>query len=201
MEAPEILSEDPAAVVPAARNAFVAYLGRVLEHLCGYTESQALTHFDAVRPPSISIHDYLARIQKYFACSQECFVIALVYLDRIALKHPTFAISRLNIHRLVITAVMLAVKFFDDVYYSNVYYSKVGGVKVHEMNILECRFLELIGWRLYVSPQEYERYMNSVVDATSDDAPGSMDDVGGLGAAADANGDGDSPMESSSPTA
>ena len=26
-----------------------------------------------------------------------------------------FAISRLNIHRLVITAVMLAVKFFDDV--------------------------------------------------------------------------------------
>jgi hypothetical protein len=101
----------------------------------------------------------------------------------------------------VITAVMLAVKFFDDVYYSNVYYSKVGGVKVHEMNILECRFLELIGWRLYVSPQEYERYMNSVVDATSDDAPGSMDDVGGLGAAADANGDGDSPMESSSPTA
>ena len=33
-----------------------------------------------------------------------------------------------------------------EVYYSNVYYSKVGGVKVHEMNILECRFLELIGW-------------------------------------------------------
>ena len=62
-----------------------------------------------------------------------------------------------------------------DVCYSNVYYSKVGGVKVHEMNILECRFLELIGWRMYVSPQEYERYMNSVVDATGDDPAGNVE--------------------------
>jgi len=62
------------------------------------------------------------------------------------------------------------------------------------MNILECRFFELIGWRMYVSPDEYERYMNSVVDATGDDPAGNV--AGGLAAmVVDANGgQRDSPM-------
>jgi hypothetical protein len=42
-------------------------------------------------------------IGKYAACSGECFVLALVYIDRIIQSNPTFVVNSLNIHRLLIT--------------------------------------------------------------------------------------------------
>ncbi len=57
------------------------------------------------------------------ACSGECFVLALVYIDRIIQSNPSFMVNSLNIHRLLITSVMLAAKFFDDQYFNNAYYA------------------------------------------------------------------------------
>lgn len=45
----------------------------------------------------------LCSIAKYAACSGECFVLALVYIDRIIKTNPTFVVNSLNIHRLLIT--------------------------------------------------------------------------------------------------
>jgi hypothetical protein len=156
---------DPSAEVALTSPAFTDALGLVLEHLCTLGDPNRLTRFDAVRPPAITVQQYVQRLQRYFGCSSECFVLALVYLDRVVKTHPDFSISNLNIHRLVVTSVMIAAKFFDDVYYSNAYYARVGGVRLKEMNVLEVRFLELLQWRLFVSPQEYLQYMNNVLVA------------------------------------
>lgn len=86
---------------------------------------KGLSKFHALRPPAISIKDYLQRVAKYAACSGECFVLALVYIDRIIQSNPTFVVNSLNIHRLLITSIMLAAKFFDDQYFNNAYYAKV----------------------------------------------------------------------------
>ena len=51
--------------------------------------------------------------------------------------NPDFVISSLNVHRLLITSIMLASKFFDDVYYNNAYYARVGGISNSEVNSLE----------------------------------------------------------------
>lgn len=166
----------PAAQAPGtAADFFVSSLACVLTHLVSLRESgraagegeAPLTVFHAVRIPSVSINDYLFRIARYFLCSPECFVIALVYIDRVMKKHGDFVICKLNIHRLVVTSMMLAVKFFDDVYYSNAYYAKVGGVKGPEMNLLELHFLKLIDWQLFVSPEEFELYKTNVLVAVS----------------------------------
>ena len=151
---------------------FVKSLACVLTHLVSLRdapecEGEPLTVFHAVRVPSVSIHDYLFRIARYFLCSPECFVIALVYIDRIMKKQADFAVCKLNIHRLIVTSMMLAVKFFDDVYYSNAYYAKVGGVKGPEMNVLEIHFLRLIDWQLFVSPEEFELYKTNVLVAVA----------------------------------
>jgi len=153
---------------------FVSSLACVLTHLVSLRSSddqqacgEPLTVFHAVRVPSVSIHDYLFRIARYFLCSPECFVMALVYIDRIMKKQNDFVISKLNIHRLIVTSMMLAVKFFDDTYYSNAYYAKVGGVKAQEMNVLEVHFLRLIDWHLFVSPEEFELYKTNVLIAVS----------------------------------
>jgi len=158
---------------------FVSSLACVLTHLVsirGGGSSDTLsaetpTVFHAVREPSVSIHDYLFRISRYFLCSPECFVMSLVYIDRIMKKQSDFVISKLNIHRLIVTSMMLAVKFFDDTYYSNAYYAKVGGVKAPEMNVLEVHFLRLIDWHLYVSPEEFDLYKTNVLIAVSGSVP------------------------------
>jgi hypothetical protein len=72
-------------------------------------------------------------------------------------------LTELNVHRVVITAILLAAKFFDDAYYNNAYYSKVGGVLVSEMNGLEVDFLFRINFSLHVQPEVFEKYQAELV--------------------------------------
>ena len=58
-----------------------------------------LTKFTAKTKPSISIKDYLSRISRCAHCSQECFILALIYIDRISESNKNFVINSLNIHR------------------------------------------------------------------------------------------------------
>jgi len=92
-----------------------------------------VTKFHALRPPAITILDYCARIHKYASCSPECFVLALVYIDRL-IQRNSLLLTSLNVHRIIITAIMLAAKFFDDQYFNNAYYAKVGGVPTSEVS-------------------------------------------------------------------
>jgi hypothetical protein len=117
-----------------------------------------ITVFHALKPPTISIKYYLDRIVKYAYCSPECFVLALVYLDRIIQRNENFFITSLNVHRLLVTSVMVGAKFFDDAYYNNAYYARVGGISCSEINTLELEFLYLINFSLHVTPDVFERY-------------------------------------------
>jgi Cyclin len=74
------------------------------------------------------------------------------------IQRNNFLLTDLNVHRVVITAVLLAAKFFDDAYYNNAYYSKIGGVLVSEINGLEVDFLFRINFSLHVTPEIFEKY-------------------------------------------
>ena len=100
---------------------------------------------------------FFCRIHKYASCSNECFILALIYIDRL-IQRNNFLLTELNVHRVVITAILLAAKFFDDAYYNNAYYAKVGGVLVSELNSLEVEFLFRINFSLRVSPEEFQKY-------------------------------------------
>ena len=105
-------------------------------------------------------------IHKYASCSKECFILALVYIDRL-IQRNSFLLTDLNVHRVVVTAVLLAAKFFDDAYYNNAYYAKVGGVLVSEMNALEVEFLFKIDFGLRVPPEVFERYRAELLSHSS----------------------------------
>lgn len=81
--------------------------------------------FYARAVPSIDIKSYLARILKYCPCTNECFLSLLVYFDRMSRNSSGLRIDSYNIHRLVITGIMVASKFFSDVFYTNARYAKV----------------------------------------------------------------------------
>lgn len=118
----------------------VPVLACVLNQLCARNDRlphKGVSKFHALRPPAIGIKDYLQRVLKYAACSGECFVLSLVYIDRIIQSNPTFVVNSLNIHRLLITSVMLAAKSYDDQYFNNAYYAKVGGMYI----VITCIFI------------------------------------------------------------
>ena len=104
----------------------------------------------------------MRRIHKYAFCSNECFVLALIYIDRL-IQRNNFVLTELNVHRVVITSILLAAKFFDDAYYNNAYYAKVGGVTVAEMNGLEVDFLFRINFSLHVPPSEFVKYQTELL--------------------------------------
>lgn len=78
-------------------------------------QGKKLTIFHGLRAPSISIAKYLERIFKYTSCSPSCFVVGYVFLDRLIHRQPDLLVTSLNVHRLLVTSVMVATKMLDDV--------------------------------------------------------------------------------------
>lgn len=82
--------------------------------------------FHGLRAPPISIEAYLVRIAKYAKCSPACFAHSMVHMLKLAQQDTSFAPTRLNVHRLVLTGVLISAKFLDDRYFNNAFYAKVG---------------------------------------------------------------------------
>jgi len=127
----------------------------------GEVEGIPITKFHGLRAPSIAVSDYLVRISKFSGCSDECFVLALIYIDRLITKRR-IVLDQFNVHRLLVTSVMLAAKFFDDHYLDNQHYAAVGGVPKGEMNVLELEFLFLLEFNLHVTRADYDMYRTAL---------------------------------------
>ncbi|KAK2370265.1 cyclin p2-1 [Trifolium repens] len=119
---------------------------------------KSLNAFHGVRAPGISIPKYLERIYKYTNCSPSCFVVGYVYIDMLNHKHPDSLVLSLNVHRLLVTSVMVASKMLDDEHYNNAVYARVGGVSNAELNKLELELLFLLDFKVMVSTWVFESY-------------------------------------------
>jgi len=103
----------------------VAVLASVLDRLVarneqfanrpGFFNPKKLTIFHGLRAPTISIVKYLERIFKYTSCSPSCFVVGYIFIDRLIHRQPDLLVTSLNVHRLLITSIMVATKTLDDV--------------------------------------------------------------------------------------
>jgi len=103
-------------------------------------------------------------------------------MDQIVQFNPDFVISSLNVHRLLITSIMvrtdcqdaisqsacwrklsidqLASKFFDDVYYNNAYYARVGGISNAEVSASSTTLMDarkivvpIVWWKPELAPR------------------------------------------------
>jgi Na+-translocating ferredoxin:NAD+ oxidoreductase RNF subunit RnfB len=83
-------------------NKLIEIISQVLGEIVKETDSlpdQQITSFHAKSVPAITLKDYLNRISKCSKCSQECLILALIYIDRVTERHPSLIIRSLNIHR------------------------------------------------------------------------------------------------------
>lgn len=105
----------------------------------------------------------MKRLVTYSNCSSAAFIVMLAYMDRVQERSRSLLLNEMNCHRVILTALVLAIKFVDDEVFSNGHYACVGGVEAHEMNQLENKMLQLLNWELYVSPELFKLYEKALV--------------------------------------
>mmetsp|Transcript_72093 Transcript_72093/g.100174 ORF Transcript_72093/g.100174 Transcript_72093/m.100174 type:complete len:285 (-) Transcript_72093:110-964(-) len=140
----------------------LAGVSGVLEHFVDAAKDDTpdKTAFDG--DETMPVREYLYRMARAGLCSKDCFIIALVYAERILQSHPKFTISEKNVHRLILVSTMLASKVLDDFYCRNVYYANAGGLAIQVLNELELTFVFMLDFDMQVKPEEFALYRDSL---------------------------------------
>lgn len=134
---------------------FLAHLASASVAPCGGQS----TKFDSLKPPDISVRDYSIALLDGLECSPECFMMAFIYIDRFMCASGGCRVTFSNVHRMVLTAVVIAAKVQDDEIYLNDHCAAVGGISCTELNSLEAFFLSSINWRVQVSQREFSKFI------------------------------------------
>jgi hypothetical protein len=129
-EPPPGSSKAAAARAPRVVGVLAGLLERAAERGDTATPTLADSAFRGRALPGIPVRRYAERIYRYAGCSPACYVVAYVYLDRLARgrrdagagedededEAAVVGIDSYTVHRLLITSVLVAVKFMDDRY-------------------------------------------------------------------------------------
>jgi len=110
---------------------------------------------------------YSQRIGTSICCSSSSFVIAAALLKRICKKYTKPIVTSATGHRLLLSSLLIALKFCDDLHGSNVYYAKLGCVSVNTLNQMEREMMAMIGYSVFVRAPEFEKnrkMLEGVVD-------------------------------------
>lgn len=126
-----------------------------------------LHHFFSQNRQPFELDFYMSRLIQYSNCSTAAFVIMLVYIDRVQKRFKSLLLTDMNCHRVILTALVLAIKYVDDEVFSNAHYARVGGVTVKELNELEMKMLSIMDWKMTVSPETYALFEDGLVQSAS----------------------------------
>lgn len=130
------------------------YLWRVVYYLNKFPAVEATFFAES--------EEELAAEVKAFRASDEmsrglrCLLLALSYIDRISQKHQEFHITSYTLHRIVLTAMLVAIKFTDDHPIGVDVFARLGGVQNKDMKKMELQFCSLIGFDFHISEAEFE---------------------------------------------
>ena len=119
------------------------------------------TRFHSIAKPDISLKKYMKRVLRYTDCELETLVCGVVYALRFAKKSDCI-ITSYNVHRIVLTSIVIAMKYVEDACYTNKYMAKVGGLSLPELNRLELMFLTTLDFSLDVSAENFEQFCSEV---------------------------------------
>ena len=110
----------------------------------------------------ITMYAYLKEFRSYSICSDSCFIIAFIYIDIILKTNPQFKLTLASIHKIVLGAINLASKYYDDEHFGNYVYSKIGNISLSEFNNIEQVLLALMDYEVYIDKKIYFEYYNEL---------------------------------------
>ena len=106
------------------------------------------------------IYDFLHQFFNSLPLSIEVIIVTLIYLQRI---EEQVIVLRKSWRPLVFGAILMAVKFWEDISYWNVDFVDITNVPLRKINELENRIFAICRYKLYVSAWEYSEYYARLV--------------------------------------
>lgn len=167
----------------AAPSNITEQLSNIIQHIAARNVDVVdnKSPFFSHHPPAIGLDQYIQRMSDYMYCSKEAYVLASVLITRLEEASKQSLILPGSMHRLVLTATVIAAKTNDDVFLDNKHYSEVGGITLQEMNSLELYMLEQLEYRVFVHPDQYATCLDSMQSLnaliTNTASPAAMEDA------------------------
>lgn len=119
--------------------------------------SQKNMSFTSYNKPSLSIKDYLYRIQSYTEAEDNTLIISLIYIDRLS-EISSIVLTPYNVHRILFVSILLAIKYNEDICFGFDFYAKIAGIPIKQLKILERDFVNLIKFKFFIDKDEFENY-------------------------------------------
>ena len=118
--------------------------------------SEHLTIWHVGSESTLSISDYVRRLTAQLRLDEEVLVVAYLFILRFLANHEN-SLTSSTVHKVVLSAVILADKWHQDKQLSMRQYGRVGGVAPREAARLESHFWKAIQFRVHVSGAAYRR--------------------------------------------
>ena len=114
-------------------------------------------NFKIIEPTLDLVYKYLKALVISWNIESEIPLISLVYLERLLERTGTL-LNKYNWKRLILTAMIISSKLWDDNSFESEQFSKViGNISARNINSLERVFLDLIGYDLSLKGPEYAK--------------------------------------------
>ncbi len=141
-------------------------IGTVIEKSVKYHEVNNLkekkeSNFCSKEIPNISITNYILRLIKKINIEPSTLILGIIYFDKICNK-GNIILSFLNVYRLILISLVLAIKFNEEYFETNEFYSKIGGLSNKSFNKLEIAVLKILNYKLYIKKDIYDNYINHI---------------------------------------
>ncbi|XP_065793152.1 cyclin-Y-like protein 1 isoform X2 [Muntiacus reevesi] len=171
---PTIFLDDSTVSQPNLRTAIKCVISAIYYHIKNRDASRSLDIFDERSHPLTQErvpeeyfkhdpeHKFIYRfVHTLFSAAQltaECAIVTLVYLERL-LTYAEIDICPTNFKRIVLGAILLASKVWDDQAVWNVDYCQIlKDITVEDMNEMQRHFLELLQFNIHVPTSVYAKY-------------------------------------------
>jgi len=136
---------------------------------CTPTYTQVLSTAPHLGLPQL--HDFVFQMFALCMFTPECTVIALMLVIRILSYHPHLRVTSRNCKRLLLCAMMIAQKYWDDTPLRNVDFSVAWSrvqpaerpCPIDRINAMECVFLGALGFDLYIPEVKYVACIEELV--------------------------------------